>query len=166
MLPLFPFMAILMVKGIVHLVQSNRNNLLQKTAIFLFLIYFPSAAALLVIKITDTSKHTLAQTKEIGNIIGHNNRVLADEFFIFHEIKNQACIINTDQYRFFRSFHGLPVYTFDEYLAEARKKKIDFFILRQDLLEMFNSDIIANDDRYQIIVQNPDYAILKIKYPS
>lgn len=163
MLPYFPFMAILMVKGAVHIIGKNKPKLIHKVAIFLFLIYFPAAAALLIIKITDTSKYSLKQTEEIGNIIGKDNRVLADEFFIFHEIKKQSYIVNTDQFRFFRSFHGYKAYNFDEYLTEAMKRKIDFFIIRFDLLDMFEENIIPDDHRYDIVVKNPEYAILKIK---
>jgi hypothetical protein len=163
MLPYFPYMAILFVEGAVYLIYSSKKSAWKKIVIFFFLIYFPVTIALMGIKIKNLySSHILKDNVEIGNIIGKNNRVMTDEMFIFPEIKDQSYIVNIEQFRFFRGFHGIKAFNFNQIIEESQRRNIDYLILRFAPYDEYKKDLSESDKRYEIIKENKDYILLKI----
>lgn len=163
LVPLVPFMAILMVQGISFISQTDKHGIIRRISMFLFLLYFPIAAFLLSTKIYQVHTSNILKTnQEIGELVGTGNRIMADEMFIFNEIKNQTYIVNVQQFLFFQSFHGLENYTFDECIEEANRRDIDFFVLRYLVLDMFRERINSEDLRYSIFAKTSDYVVLKL----
>lgn len=164
MLPIFPYMAILMLKGSADIVNKTKKSIIEKAAAIAVLLFFPVSVYLMGVKIkTIYSMHYIKQNVEIGEIIGKNNRVMSDEMFIFHEIKNQSFILNDAQFTFFRTFHGFKEYSFEENIEVAVKNKLDFIIFRGDQYNKFKVLFRIPDNRYELSRFTDNYAILKIK---
>lgn len=163
MVPLFPYMAILFVEGVHYLVKEKSQTFYSKIAVGLFLIYFPIGMYLMTVKtIKLYNSNILAENKEIGEIIGENNRVLAEGKFIFNEIKKQEFIINETQFTFFRSFHGQPYLTLEQLCDTAYKMDLDYIIFRQPMLGLVKDGLNDSIPNTLLIENNSQYSIVQI----